>query len=129
MLIGKVSEKTGFSRDTIRYYEKLGLIQSDNQGRFNHYRYYSEAVIKRLLTIKKIKDFGFTLQETQNLLVLFEASVLDHERGKKYLRKKLEGIDAKIKELESIKKKLESVILESSSPDNCAIGVILNEMK
>lgn len=129
MLIGELSKKTGFSRDTIRYYEKLGLIQPGRQGIFNNYKNYTEAIFKRLLAIRKIKDYGFTLQETQNMLVLFEEGVLEHERGKKYIRRKIAVINDKIKELAHIKQRLEEVIHENTMPGSCAIGKILNEMK
>ncbi len=114
MLIGELSKKTGFSRDTIRYYEKLGLIQPERQGLFNNYKNYTEAIFKRLLAIRKIKGYGFTLQETQNMLVLFEEGVLEHDRGKRYIRRKIAVIEDKIKDF--------------NEPGSCAIGKILNEM-
>src|SRR3546814_17661555 len=49
MLIGELSEKTGFSRDTIRFFEKQGLIQLDRkQRRDNNYKEYPEEVLNRL---------------------------------------------------------------------------------
>ena len=105
MLIGELSKKTGFSRDTIRYYEKLGLIKEPaRNGTDNNYKNYTEPVLKRLLAIRKIKDFGFTLKETHGMLILFEEGVLEHERGNRYVKRKIALIDNKIKELEIIKK-------------------------
>jgi len=129
MLIGELSKKTGFSRDTIRYYEKLGLIQTaDRAGHFNNYKNYTEAVLKRLLAIRKIKDYGFTLQETQNMLILFEEGVLEHERGNRYIKRKIALINNKIKELYNIKKRLEEIINCNTAPGTCAISKILDEM-
>lgn len=129
MLIGELSKKTGFSRDTIRYYEKLGLIQPARQGLYNNYKNYTEAISRRLLAIRKIKDYGFTLQETQNMLVLFEEGVLEHERGKRYIRRKIAFVEDKIRELHEIKRRLEEVVNENTEPGSCAIGKILNEMQ
>lgn len=129
MQIGQLSAKTGFSRDTIRYYEKLGLICATHQDFENSYKNYDDAVLKRLLAIRKIKDYGFTLLETRRLLELFEGSELDPQRGKRYILRKLEGIQSKINELEKNKQLLESLIIEETCAGNCGIGKILEGMK
>jgi len=64
MLIGKLS-----SRDTIRYYEKVGLIKpSGYQRQANSYKNYSTQVLARLKQIIKLKERGFTLSEITQLL-------------------------------------------------------------
>ena len=53
MLIGELSKACGLSRDTIRFYEKHGLIAvGKRERRFNNYKEYSEETLKRLLSIK-----------------------------------------------------------------------------
>lgn len=128
MQIGELSKKSGFSRDTIRFYEKKGLIRVQDPFR-NKYEYkdYSEDVLSRLLTIRKIKDYGFTLQETLVMLVLFEEGVLEPERGKRYVQRKIAVLDQKIRELVTVKTKLQEVV-DSECPGNCPIGAILNGM-
>ncbi len=129
MLIGELSKKTGFSRDTIRYYEKLGLISAPRRaGIFNNYKNYTTPVLKRLLAIRQIKDYGFTLKETQAMLVLFEEGVLEHERGNRYIQRKIALIDNKIRELEAVKEKLQGILLTGNSKEQCAIGKILTDM-
>lgn len=69
MQIGELSKRSGYSRDTIRYYEKLGLININDKTRnSNQYKNYPEQVLKRLQTIREIKEYGFTLQETMAYL-------------------------------------------------------------
>ena len=129
MLIGELSKRTGFSRDTIRYYQKLGLIQEPGRiGHFNNYKDYSETVLKRLLAIRKIKDYGFTLKETQGMLVLFEEGELEHERGSRYIKRKISLIDNRIRDLKEIKKKLEEVVGPHTLPGACPLNKILDEM-
>ncbi len=129
MLIGELSKKTGFSRDTIRYYEKLGLISPPRRaGIFNNYKNYTIPVLKRLLAIRQIKEYGFTLKETQAMLVLFEEGVLEHERGNRYIQRKITVIDHKIRELEAVKEKLQGIIRLGNSKGHCAIGKILSDM-
>lgn len=127
MLIGELSLKSGFSRDTIRFYEKTGLIElNEDCRRTNSYKEYPEVILKRLLAIKKIKGFGFTLEETRNMFILFEEGVLEPQRGKRYLQRKIIRIDKKIEELLLVKKRLEEVT--ENSLDDCAIHKILTEM-
>lgn len=75
MLIGELSRRTELSRDTIRYYEKRGLIKADRSvSEFNNYKHYSDAVLRRLLLIKESKTFGFSLKEIGELLELFDTN-------------------------------------------------------
>ena len=128
MLIGELSKKTGFSRDTIRYYEKLGLLRRpDRAGHFNNYKNYTEAELKRLLAIRQIKAYGFTLKETHGMLVLFEEGVLEPERGNRYIQRKITLIDNKIKELQRVKKRLSQVIHPLTTPENCPLNKILED--
>lgn len=70
MLIGELSRRSGFSRDTIRYYEKLGVIAVDMERRANNrYKNYSLANLERLHQIRRLKECGFTLLEIRRLLI------------------------------------------------------------
>jgi DNA-binding transcriptional MerR regulator len=76
MLIGELSRKSGLSRDTIRFYEKLGLIRlGRRQRRANNYKEYPPEVLRRLLSINQLKEFGFTLAEIAEILDLLEADL------------------------------------------------------
>jgi MerR family copper efflux transcriptional regulator len=126
MLIGELSRKSGFTRDTIRFYEKLGLIViTEDSRRENSYKEYPDGILKRLLAIKKIKDYGFTLEETRNMFILFEEGVLEPQRGKKYVQRKITRIDKKIEELQLVKKRLQEVAEEGRG--DCALHKILVE--
>ncbi len=64
--IGSVARQVGVNVGTIRYYQRLGLIQEPpKDGRF---RFYSDKVVERLLFIRRLKKVGFTLRETAGLL-------------------------------------------------------------
>ncbi len=69
MLIGELSKRSGFPRDTIRYYEKLGLFTVGRDRRAgNGYKNYSPEVLERLHQVHRLKDCGFTLLEIKSLL-------------------------------------------------------------
>lgn len=104
MLIGELAKKTGLSRDTIRFYEKQGLIAvGHKERRFNNYKEYNEKTLDRLLTIKRIKGFGFTLNETLEFLELIAANAASCEAVSRKVSQKITVLDAKIRELEEIK--------------------------
>lgn len=73
MLIGKLATESGVSRDTIRYYEKRGLIHAGRQnGVTNAYKNYSAETLRRLFRIRQLKSLGFTLTEILALLDYLE---------------------------------------------------------
>ena len=69
MKIGRLSNMTGVSIDTIRYYEQRGLIPIAERSE-SGYRQYSVDDVKRLKFIVQAKELGFTLEETGQLLAI-----------------------------------------------------------
>ena len=68
MAIGEFSRRTGRSIETIRYYERIGLLPPpDRRGR---YRRYDTADVGRLTFIRRARELGFTLDEVRALLKL-----------------------------------------------------------
>mgnify|MGYP000276831518 CR=1 FL=1 len=107
MLIGQLSKRTGFSRDTIRYYEKIGLIELPKHARREHnYKDYPEYIVDVLNAIRKYKDLGFTLEEIRELLVLESIKVLDVSKLIQLVERKITGMDAEIEKLHEYKMKL-----------------------
>jgi len=73
MLIGDLAQHSGFSRDTIRYYEKRGLLaHTDIARRANNDRDYDPHALRRLEWIATLKRHGFSLKEIAELLPRFE---------------------------------------------------------
>lgn len=108
MLIGELSKRSGFSRDTIRYYEKIGLIVLPKPSRRNNnnYKDYPEEALLTLKAIRKYKDLGFTLEEIRELLVLQSIHVLDITKLIQIVERKITGMDAAIEKLHEYKLKL-----------------------
>jgi DNA-binding transcriptional MerR regulator len=128
MRISELSKRSGFSKDTIRFYEKMGLIRlpDDNRNKYE-YKDYPEAILKRLLTIRQIKNYGFTLQETQSLFFLYETGILQPERGIRYVQKKISRIDQQIREMVTIRTKLQEIV-DASCSESCPIGKVLEQL-
>lgn len=107
MLIGQLSKRTGFSKDTIRYYEKIALIALPGKKRFDRqYKDYPEELVYVLRAIRKYKELGFTLEEIRELLVLQSIQVLDISKLIAVVERKLNGIDARIDELHAMRLQL-----------------------
>jgi MerR family transcriptional regulator, copper efflux regulator len=107
MLIGELSAKTGLSRDTIRFYEKEGLIRiGRKQRRENNYKEYDENVLERLNLIKRIKNFGFTLNETAELLSLIAINAATCDEVSNRVNEKVAVIENKISDLLQLRQQL-----------------------
>ncbi len=129
MLIGELSNRCGLSRDTIRFYEKHGLIQkAKSKAKFNNYKDYSDDTLHRLLSIKKIKSFGFTLNEVSGLLDLIDVNQATCNNVEHKIKDKINLLDEKIRELISIRTMLINGVTNCSTAcdplkpdDNCPI--------
>ena len=107
MHIGQVSTITGFSRDTLRWYEKIGLIHLPKKTRReNNYRVYDEETLEQLILIKQCKAFGFTLNEIKELLNLDRIENWQCSAVSAIMQKKLTVIDQKILELQQLKSRI-----------------------
>jgi MerR family Zn(II)-responsive transcriptional regulator of zntA len=83
MQIGELAQRVGVSPDTIRFYEKQGLLDDSLYSRHaNNYRMYGEAAVERVLLIKQAKRFGFTLRELRHVGERWQTDHVSH--GTKY---------------------------------------------
>ena len=131
MLIGELSQKSGLSRDTIRFYEKHGLIRvMKKERRDNNYKEYSEEILQRLLIIKRVKAFGFTLKEVSDILELIELNEATCNNVSHKVSDKVKSLDDKISELVQIRSLLltrlnscEGVCNPKQPEENCPIFV------
>ena len=121
--IGKLAKMTDSSVETIRYYQRIGLMRIPEQQ--GNYRFYSNQDVETLSFIQKGKDAGIQLSEIHELLKL---QIDDRDQVRKVIEQRLEKIDLRIKELKALKKRLSSWVDECKSTDeNCC--PILKELK
>lgn len=102
MKIGEIARSSGLSVETVRYYEKQGLLPRAPRRR-SGYREFTDDAVRRLQFIHRAKDLGFTLREIRDLLSLRV------ERGntcadvRRRASAKLEEVEARIIELRRVK--------------------------
>jgi MerR family transcriptional regulator, copper efflux regulator len=123
LTIGTVAKRAGVPIDTIRYYEREGLLPEPLR-RASGYRSYNETTINRLRFIRRAKALGFTLEEIRDLLALSA----DRHRGVKAVRQRAEqrlaSIDARIAELTRVRQGLQQLIEACpgrGNPEQCPI--------
>ena len=99
LTIGQVAKATELGVDTIRFYERSGLL-GDIERNGAGYRIYKPSIIKRLEFIKQSRNLGFSLNEISKLLDLMHSnkSALSTELGE-HLQKRQEAIRVQIREL------------------------------
>lgn len=90
------------SKDTIRFYEKLGLLSGVEKG-LNGYKNYTDTHVEQLSMIKHAKDLGFTLEEIKQLAALLFSKQLTTSEMAGFLQQKEQEIDNKIKMLQQFK--------------------------
>jgi MerR family Zn(II)-responsive transcriptional regulator of zntA len=104
MLIGELAQKTGLSKDTIRFYEKMGLIEAKSrQAGTRTYMEFSPEVLEQVVIITQGKSLGFTLNEIKHLIDTWGNRSMPIAEKLKVIDRKLEEIGEKMRQLEKIK--------------------------
>jgi len=108
-LIGQLAKTCGVSTDTLRFYEKNGLIKPNARSE-SGYRLYSATSEKEVNFVLKAKSLGLSLDEIKELLnIRLEASEHSCAEVKAITSTKLQAIDQKIQELQHIRQVLKKI--------------------
>ncbi len=131
LTIGKLAALAGATPNTLRYYEREGIIPPATKGA-NGYRLYPQDMARRVNFIRQAQHVGFTLAEIRELLTLpQQASACCSDVRKLAVEKKL-ALEGKIKVLKTMSAALDALIsdcVEDTHPlDGCPILNALNRM-
>lgn len=111
MNIGLLAKKASVGIDTVRYYEKLGILPKPQRlGTGSGYRCYGDADVARLNFIRRTKLLGFSLAEISALLMLSSNTQSDMSKVKKTVHQHLQTVLNKQIELEKIRVGLEALL-------------------
>jgi len=117
MRIGELSQRTGVTTKTIRYYESIGLLPEPDRTS-SGYRDYRPDAIERLQFIKEAQSSGLTLTEIQSLVELKTAGQSTCEHTIELLRRHLADLDAHIAQLRTTRVNLASLAERAGSLDH-----------
>lgn len=116
MTIGALSEAVGTERQTIRYYEKMGLLLTPPRTE-SGYRIYDDDAVTRLRFVKRAKGIGFTLAEIKTLLALADGTLCHCSEVQDFVQAKRLKVEEQIKYLMSIKQTLDELDTQCRSSD------------
>ena len=120
MQIGELAQATGLSRDTLRFYEKRGLLRARRAG--NGYRDYPPEAVEWLRYLRLAQSLGFSLGEIEADLPLLAAPDASAEALREALRRKLADIDARIAGLGMLRDELQRRLAEPMAACPLATG-------
>ena len=124
--IGRLADAAGVGIDTVRFYERRGLLPTPKRTA-SGYRLYDADSISRIRFVRRAKGLGFTLDEIQNLLKLQDNAGPKAE-VKAITKLKLEQIAAKISDLTRMRSALESLSAECSGKGSISGCPIIEAM-
>lgn len=121
LTIGQVAARAGVNRETVRYYQRLGLLEQPTR-RPGSIRRYGDGAVARLRFIKRAQQLGFSLEEVRKLLLLQDGQ--DCASTRELAEQKLDVIRSRISDLQRMGRALDGLIAEcrkGKRPRRCPI--------
>lgn len=119
--ISKVAKELGINIETVRFYERKGLIEQPVKPA-EGYRDYPLSTVNRIRFIKRSQELGFTLVEIEGLLSLNDSPC---GQVQELAESKLSRVQEKIKDLKKLEKALKHMVIQcKSNPDESHCPVI-----
>ena len=128
MTIGKVAQLSGIGIETVRFYEREGLIPKPPR-RESGYRQYPEETIDRIRFIRRAKELGFSLKEIMELLSLHIDPKATCGDIRKRAEEKIADIDGRIQSLRKMKNALSKLTTSCKGKGPVSECPILDALK
>jgi Cu(I)-responsive transcriptional regulator len=106
LTIGQVARRAGVGVETVRFYERQGLLEEPERRESSRYRQYPEDVVARLRFIRRGKELGFSLKGIAGLLALRLDPAATRADVRRRAAAKIADIDARIRDLQRMKEAL-----------------------
>ncbi|POM25769.1 Mercuric resistance operon regulatory protein [Actinomadura rubteroloni] len=116
MSVGQLAARIGVRADTVRYYERAGLLPVPQRTSGEHRR-YDQRDVDRLLFIRGAQRLGLRLAEIRELLVVREAGACACEPAESLLRRHVAEIDAEMARLAALRAELTGMLTQMPGPD------------
>ena len=127
MRIGELAESTGTAVETIRFYEREGLVPAAQRAD-NNYRVYTAAHAERLAFIRHCRNLDMTLDEIRTLLRLRDAPLQDCGEVNALLDEHIGHVTHRIRELRALQRDLRALRARCGTPHAIEQCGILNEL-
>jgi Hg(II)-responsive transcriptional regulator len=129
MTIGQAARRAGVGIETIRYYERRGLL-AETPKSASGYRDFDDAAVERILFIRRAKELGFTLTEIKELLNLRVDSDRNCDDVRIIAEDKMRDIGERIRSLHRIElalRRLVKLCAAEGAGENCPLLAALEE--
>jgi len=111
---GELARAAGVSTDTLRHYERKGVLPKPRRSP-NGYREYASESLARVLLVRRALAFGFTLDELARVLRARERGGAPCREVRALAAEKLSGVEARLRELASLRDELRATLDEWDS--------------
>jgi len=119
--IGRLSEVSGVNPETVRYYERIGLLPPPMRAA-NGYRRYNDAAARRLRFIRRGRELGFGIEDIRTLLQLADHPQQPCREADELTRAHLQDVEAKIADLQAMREELFRLAgCNSDSAEHCRL--------
>jgi DNA-binding transcriptional MerR regulator len=121
--ISKLAERAGTSTDTLRYYERIGLLPEPVRSA-SGYRLFDDDALERVRFIKSSQRLGLSLQEASELLAIRESGICPCGRTRQLLDDRLALLEAELAELSHLQDQIRLMLEQPSAEPaaGCACG-------
>lgn len=123
MKIGYLSQQTDCKIETIRYYERIGLLPEPARSEAG-YRLYNESHLRRLSFIRRSRELGFTIEEIRELLKLVDGGSYTCSDVKTITLEHVETVRQKIADLKKLEKTLARIASQCTGDGTPACPII-----
>lgn len=113
---GELAKRTGCNAETIRYYEKIGLLPEPTRSE-SGYRQYDETHEQRLRFIMRGRELGFAIEDLKSLLNLVDRNAVSCGEVEKLARDHLNSVREKINDLRQMEDVLNKTVKSCSGED------------
>lgn len=125
MKIGELARRAGVRVDTVRYYERRGILPAPGR-RASGYRIYQEGAVERIRLVKYLQSLGFALDEISEMLRMLEAGTASCENQRPRFDAVVERIDAEIRALQTTREKIVRMVRMCQTGE-CSLAVCTND--
>jgi MerR family copper efflux transcriptional regulator len=128
LTIGTVAREAGVSAQTLRYYEREGLLDPPPRTR-SGYRAYDRSAVSQISFIRRAQKLGFTLKEIRELLELQADGIADCDEVRNAVVAKLDDVERKIEQLAHIRAALAGLVETCTGDGPACRCIIIDNMK
>src|SRR5271170_4741588 len=125
--VGRVAARAGVKIDTVRYYERRGVLPTAER-RPSGYRSFAPQAVDRIVFVKEMQALGFTLDEIIALLRLVDSDAATCATARPHVQSTLQRIEAKIAALTAMRDRLAG-LLQNCTGGACSLEEVSPQVR